>query len=151
MGEFTELLDEAQLAVWDAVCRLEYETDKNDCSNKAYQLFYFWRRLGHNPKIYLCVTSGFHAQVELPGKGYYDPAQRSKIEKKKCRKLKPASKAKKLPGYAGFIKYMDAGELIDSNEYFMTPLIYNKLMNLLRKYESYFNTRVHLNIKEEAA
>ena len=134
MGSFRKILDDCQYFIYREICRQPYKIDKNDCSNKSYQLYYWWKSLDYPCQIYTCfmngvwhagtgtVTSGvWHAQVELYEKGLYDPTTGRRIESKSYKAIKSADHPKqKLPSNAKFDQYITDDYIYTNNQFSMT-------------------------------
>ena len=122
-------MDDCQEYIWDKINLQTYISRKNDCSNKCYQLWYWWSCLypENNYNVYL-VDSNTHCQLEWMSKGFYDPAKHTKIETGAFFKLKPASKAKKLPSYAKFQQYVSVDYMNGSKEFSVSEKNYDKML-----------------------
>lgn len=136
MGSIKSIMNESQEFIFDTIYRQPYKLHKNDCSNKAYQLYYWWRCLDGSQapyKIYICRLFGVqHAQVEHTGIGLYDPTYGGKIECKPYKACKPASKARKLPSRCkDFERYMDPIVIENSDNFSMSKENYLDMVDKL--------------------
>ena len=149
MSFSTSELEEAEQAAYDAVCLIgTYKVDFDDCSNNAYELWYWWLALGHKAKIMLVSNRrGYHAQVEGE-KGFYDPTQRSKIKKSPSQWGIVGNKylINKLPGRYDFESYVKFETILDpTGSEFQFPTKYQYEMQKERIFRKSRNAREQLD------
>lgn len=112
-------------AAWDAVRSTgRYKAGFDDCSNNAFELWYWWMALENDCKIMLVhkKSVGLHAQVESR-QGIYDPTskRRTKKSKDKIGTLgelgQDTTKGVKLPSGFEFEEYISFNNIMEFSEF----------------------------------